>query len=110
MHTVILRLLGDLVSAFPHMVNICISLRALLRGSGCMQAECVALKGLALPRASHSSEIALAGSRRLRSTLAAAPVLLARAVLTVVKNRTSGTPSAPRHGLPRAMLFECVFV
>jgi hypothetical protein len=36
-----------------------------------------ALKGLALPRASHSSEIALAGSCRLRSTLAAAPVLFA---------------------------------
>jgi hypothetical protein len=32
------------------------------------KAECVhALKGLALPRASHSSEIALVGSRRLRS-------------------------------------------
>ncbi len=34
-----------------------------------------ALKGLALPRASHSGEIALSGSRRLCSTLAAAPVL-----------------------------------
>ena len=33
------------------------------------------LKGLALPRASHSGEIALAGSRRLHSMLAAAPVL-----------------------------------
>ncbi len=32
-----------------------------------------ALKGLALPRLSHCGEIALAGSRRLRSTLAAAP-------------------------------------
>ena len=32
-------------------------------------------KGLALPRLSHSSEIDLAGSRRLRTTLAAAPVL-----------------------------------
>ena len=33
-----------------------------------------ALKGLALPRASHFGKIAPAGSRRLRSTLAAAPV------------------------------------
>jgi hypothetical protein len=39
-----------------------------------------ALKGLALQRASHSGEIALPGSRRLRSTLAAAPVLFACAV------------------------------
>jgi hypothetical protein len=36
-----------------------------------------ALKELALPRASHSGEIALAGSRLLRATLAAAPVLFA---------------------------------
>ncbi len=57
-------------------------------------AECVrALKGLALPRASHSSEIALSGSRRLRSTLAAAPVLFAHAVVTEAKNRTSATPT-----------------
>jgi hypothetical protein len=33
------------------------------------------LKGLALPRACHSGDITLAGSRRLHSTLAAAPVL-----------------------------------
>ena len=45
------------------------------------------VKGLALPRASHSDEIALAGSRRLRSTLAAAPVLLAHAVVTEIKNK-----------------------
>ncbi len=32
-------------------------------------------KGLAMPRASHSGEIALADSRRLRSMLAAAVVL-----------------------------------
>jgi hypothetical protein len=37
-----------------------------------------ALKGLAPPRASHFGEIAVAGSRRLRSTLAAAPVLFER--------------------------------
>ena len=36
-------------------------------------------KGLALPRASHSREIALAGSRRLRFTLVALPVLFAHA-------------------------------
>ncbi len=40
------------------------------------------LKGLALPRACHSGEITLAGSRRLHSTLAAAPVLFAHAVVT----------------------------
>jgi hypothetical protein len=41
------------------------------------KALCVhAQKGLALPCASHSGEIALVGSRCLRSTLAAAPVLL----------------------------------
>ena len=39
------------------------------------------LKGLALLRASHSSEIALAGSRRLCSTLAAAPVAFAHKLL-----------------------------
>ena len=44
-----------------------------------------ALKGLALRRASHSGEIVLAGSRRLRSTLAAAPVLFAHAAVTETK-------------------------
>ncbi len=49
------------------------------RGGESTQAECVrALKGLVLPRASHSGEIALAGSRRLCSTLAAVPVLFAK--------------------------------
>ncbi len=43
-----------------------------------------ALKGLALPRASHFGEIALSGSRRLRSPLAPAPVLFAHAVATEV--------------------------
>ena len=54
-----------------------------------MKAECVrALKGLALPRASHSGsgEITLAGSRRLCYTLAAA--LFAHAVVTVAKKST----------------------
>ena len=45
------------------------------------------LKELALPRAFHSGEIALAGSRRLHSTLAAAPVLFAHAVVTEIKNK-----------------------
>jgi hypothetical protein len=40
-----------------------------------------ARKGQALPCASHSSEIALAGSRRMRSTLAVAPVLFAHKLL-----------------------------
>ena len=50
-------------------------------------------KGLALLRASHSDDIALAGSRRQRSlsvhcqrsTLVAPPVLFAHAVVTVAK-------------------------
>ncbi len=48
--------------------------------------ECVhALKGLALPRASHSGEIVIACSRRPRCTLAKAPVFFAHAVVTKVK-------------------------
>ncbi len=38
---------------------------------------------------SHTGEIALAGSRRMRSMLAAAPVLFAHAVVTVAKNASS---------------------
>ena len=50
------------------------------------KAVCVhALKGLALPRATHSGEIALLGSRCLRSMLAAAPVLFAHAVFTEIE-------------------------
>jgi hypothetical protein len=45
------------------------------------------LKGLVLPRACHSGEIALAGSRRLHDTLAAAPVLFAHAGVTEIKNK-----------------------
>ncbi len=45
-----------------------------------------ALNGLALPRASHSGEIALSGSRRLYSTLATVPVFFAHAIVIVVKN------------------------
>jgi hypothetical protein len=46
-----------------------------------------ALKGLTLPRANRSGEIALAGSRHLRSTRAAAPVLFAKAVVAVRKTK-----------------------
>jgi hypothetical protein len=50
------------------------------------KAECVhALKGLALPRASRSCVIALVGSCRLRTTLAAAPVLFAHAIVTEIE-------------------------
>ncbi len=50
------------------------------------KAECMhALNGLALPRASRSGEIALAASRRPRSMLAAAPVLVAHAGVTVAE-------------------------
>ncbi len=52
-----------------------------------------ALKGLVLPRSSHYGEITLAGSRHLRSTLAAAPALFAHAVTTAAKNRASATPN-----------------
>ncbi len=52
-----------------------------------------ALKGLALPRASHFGEIALAGSRRLRSKLATTPVFSAHAVVTVAKTSSFSTPS-----------------
>ena len=64
-------------------MNVAFLLRS--TGGGCTQAECVrALKGLALPRASQSVEIALSGSRRLRSTLAAMSVRFAHAAVTVV--------------------------
>ena len=57
-----------------------------------MQSVCAyVLKGQALPHASHSGDIALSGSRRLRPTLAAAPVLFAHAVVAVARNSTSAT-------------------
>ena len=46
----------------------------------------LALKGRVQPRASHCGEIALAGSRRLRSTLVALPVLFAHAGFIVAIN------------------------
>jgi hypothetical protein len=72
-----------------------------------------ALKGLALPRL---CEITLAASCRLRPTLAAAPVLFAHAVVTVLKiyeivvsapliAQAIGSPRAPRAALvlPQAL-------
>lgn len=46
-----------------------------------------ALKELAVPRASHTSEIDVLGSRRLHCTFAATPVLFLLAVVTVAKNK-----------------------
>ena len=46
--------------------------------------------------ASHFGEIALPGSRCLRSTLVAALVLFAHAVVTVAKSRASATPTGKR--------------
>ncbi len=60
-----------------------------------LKLECVyAWKGLVLPRVSHSAEIALAGSRHLRSTFVAAPVLFAHAVVAVGKNLVVSAPLA----------------
>jgi hypothetical protein len=47
-------------------------------------AACAKRTGTAAAR--NSGEVALAGSRRLRCTLAAAPVLFAHAIVTVAKN------------------------
>ena len=55
------------------------------------KAECVhALKGLALPPVSHSSEIA--AGRRLRSTFAAAQALFTHAVATATKAQVFSSP------------------
>ena len=59
-------------------------------------------KGLALPRASHSGEIALAGSHRLRSTLAAAPVFLHTLLSEAIKISRMITSCA------FACSFECI--
>ncbi len=57
------------------------------------KAECVrALEGLALPRVSHSGEIALSGSRRPRPTVAAARILLAHAGVTEVETGRTSSP------------------
>ncbi len=53
------------------------------------KAKCVHVrKGLSLPRASHFGEIALVGSRRLRSSLVAALVLVAHAFAIKIEFRT----------------------
>jgi hypothetical protein len=64
------------------------------------------LEGLALPHACHSGDIALAGSRRLRSMLAAAPILLVHAAVTVA------TYQVVWHSLVLKMLttLMCVYV
>ena len=61
-----------------------------------------ALKGLALPRAIHSGEIAMSGSRRLRPTLATAPVLFAHALsrITVAKSKQFRRPYLGNTTLP----------
>ena len=57
------------------------------------KAVCVrALKGLVLPRASHSGKSTLAGPRRLRSTLAAAPVVFADTAVTEAKKKQFQQP------------------
>ncbi len=53
----------------------------------CAKAECVQASGLALLRASHSGEIALSGSHRLCSMLAAAPVFFAHTVVKDIENK-----------------------
>ncbi len=69
------------------------------RGGRCTLAECVhALKGLALPRARHPGEIALA-AMSLAFHACGNAVLFAHVVVTVAKNRTSATP-ALSNGLP----------
>ena len=58
-----------------------------------------ARKGLVLPRASHSGEIAMAGSRRLRSMLVAAPVLFAHAVVHSSNKVVSAPLAHPRRAV-----------
>ena len=63
------------------------------------KAVCVrAFKGLALLRASHSSKIARAGSRLLRSTREAAPVLFGHAIVTeIIIGRITSPSGNPVH-------------
>jgi hypothetical protein len=63
-----------------------------------------ALKGLALPRASHSGEIALSDSRRLRSTLVAAPAFL-RTLLSQLAKTVH--PPPPTVHPPHLLRFCC---
>jgi hypothetical protein len=85
----------EYVALYTHFVN----------GSKCTHAECVrALKGLVLPRASHSGELALAGTRCLLPMLLAAPVLLAHAVVTVLQSCTL----SPLHFLCIYLVYVCM--
>ena len=75
-----------------------------------------ALKVLALTRASQCVEIAQSGSRRLRSALAAAPVLFAHAVVTVAEVHVIISPNKRfQHGMvlpslhTRTVLFPQLF-
>ncbi len=74
--------------------NRCGDYKTSLSGAKCVHAQI----RLALPRVSHSGEIALAGSRRLRFTLAAAPVLVEHAAVTETKNK-SFQPTKQGEGL-----------
>ncbi len=56
-------------------------------GSKTKQSACMHSKDWRLRRASHSGEIGLAGSRRLRAMLAAVLVVFAHAVVTVAENK-----------------------
>ena len=70
----------------PYQVRICVlrcELGVLILLNSPRQCFVHALNGLALPTARHARQIALTGSRRLRSTLAAVPALFAHAVVTV---------------------------
>ncbi len=66
-----------------------------------MQSVCAHSKDLTLPRASHSGEIALSGSRCLRHTHAAAPALLRMLLSQKPKTNTSATPTATSGNSPR---------
>ncbi len=70
---------------------------------------CACAQGLALPRASHSGEIALASPRRLRSTLAAALVLYAHPVVTEIVIGKVIIPNAERLTVSLAkVLVDCL--
>ncbi len=71
-----------------------------------------ALKGLALPRASHSGEIALTGSRRLRSAVVAGPVFFAHVATWRKHTRFVGyclvLVSPASHGIDYDSIHLCV--
>ncbi len=57
-------------------------------------------KGLAMPRARHYGELALAGSRRLRSRLAAGPDVFANAIVVVVSSASKTSSCITHHRFP----------